>query len=337
MTLETVVRPHVQNFIDWAADKPEVVVLSADLTNSAEVGQWRDTYPDRFFSVGMAEQNMLSLAGGLAREGYEPWLHTFAVFLYRRPYDQLAMSIAYPNLRVRLIGFLPGITTPGGVTHQAIEDIAILRATPNMTVLETADATEVETVLDVAHAVDGPVYVRMLRGVLPRLFPRDAPMRLDRVRVLSTGDDVTLFSAGILTEDAMRAVAALRDHDIHVRHVHVSTHKPFSDPEIERSIAMARAGVVSAENHVITGGLGSAIAERIADGGLGQRLIRIGLRDTYVHGASRAYLARAYGLDAPAIVAAVEELTGRRTGIDREVLEHVPLQPQGEVERSDAL
>jgi len=337
MTTETVVRPHVQNFIDWAADKPEVVVLSADLTNSAEVGNWRDTYPDRFFSVGMAEQNMLSLAGGLAREGYQPWVHTFAVFIYRRPYDQLAMSIAYPNLPVRLIGFLPGITTPGGVTHQAIEDIAILRATPNMTVLETADATEVESVLDVAHGVSGPVYVRMLRGVMPRLFPREEPMQLDRVRVLSEGGDVTLFSAGILTEDAMRAVAALRSHDIHVRHVHVSTHKPFEDPEIVRSMESAGAGVVSAENHVITGGLGSAVAEKIADHGLGKRLIRIGLRDTYVHGASRAYLARKYELDAAAIVRAVEELTGTSTGIDTDELEHVPLQPQGEVERSDSL
>lgn len=337
MTVETVVRPHVQNFIEWAADKPEVVVISADLTNSSEVGRWRDTYPDRFFAAGMAEQHMLSMAGGLAREGYEPWVHTFAVFLYRRPYDQLAMSIAYPNLPVRLIGFLPGITTPGGVTHQAIEDVAILRATPNMTILETADATEVETVLDVAHAVRGPVYVRMLRGVMPRLFPRDEPVQLDRVRVLSAGDDVTLFSAGILTEDAMRAVPALAAHGITVRHVHVSTHKPFNDPEILRSIEMARAGIVTAENHVITGGLGSAVAEKIAEAGLGRRLIRIGLQDTYAHGASRAYLAHAYGLDAAAIVRAVEELTGTQTGIDSEELAHVPLQPHGEVERSDSL
>src|SRR5690625_7584569 len=110
--VEIVRRPHVENFINWCADKPEVLVLSADLTNSTEVGKWRDTYPDRFFSMGMAEQNMLGFAGGLAREGYEPWLHTFAVFLYRRPLDQLQMSVAYPALKVRLVGFLPGITTP---------------------------------------------------------------------------------------------------------------------------------------------------------------------------------------------------------------------------------
>lgn len=336
-SIETVVRPHVQNFIDWARDKPEVVVLSADLTNSAEVGRWRDTYPDRFFSVGMAEQNMLSMAGGLAREGYTPWIHTFAVFIYRRAYDQLAMSVAYPNLRVRMVGFLPGITTPGGVTHQAIEDVSILRATPNMTVLETGDATEVESVLDVAQAVDGPVYIRMLRGVMPRLFPTDEPMRLDRVRVLSQGSDVTLVTAGIVTEDAIRAVAALGARGVAVRHLHVSTHKPFDDPAILDALRHAGAGVVTVENHVITGGLGSAIAERIAEAGLGVRLERVGLRDTYLHGASRAHLAREYGLDAPAIVAAIGRLVGRELDIDERELARSPLAPTPVTGKADQL
>ena len=111
--IEVVARPHVRNFIDWSADKPRVVVLSADLTNSCEVGQWRDTYPDRFFSMGMAEQNMVGFAAGLAREGFEPWLHTFAVFLYRRPLDQVQMSVAYPNLPVRL-GRVSKVLEPDG-------------------------------------------------------------------------------------------------------------------------------------------------------------------------------------------------------------------------------
>ena len=140
--MEMVSRPHVENFIEWTKDKPEVVVLTADLTNSCEVGKWREIYPERFFPMGMAEQNMMGFAAGLAREGFTPFIHTFAVFIYRRPYDQLAMSIAYPNLPVRLLGFLPGIVTPGGVTHQAIEDVAIMRATPNMTVIDTGDATD---------------------------------------------------------------------------------------------------------------------------------------------------------------------------------------------------
>ena len=323
MSFPIVTRPHVENFIAWAKDKPDVVVLTADLTNSCEVGRWRDTYPDRFFSLGMAEQNMLSFAGGMAREGYTPWVHTFAVFLYRRAYDQLAMSIAYPNLRVRLLGFLPGLTTPGGVTHQAIEDVAVLRAMPNMTVLETGDATEVETVLDAAQAVDGPVYVRILRGLIPRIFPRAEPFVLDRVRILSEGDDVTLFSSGIETEEAMVAAAALTQRGVGVRHVHVSTHKPFTDPAILDSIRRARRGVVTAENHTVIGGLGSAVAEVMAEAGATGPLVRIGLKDTYAHGASRAHLLAEYGLDALGIVRGVEGLLSSPTGLGQADLERV--------------
>jgi transketolase len=212
-----------------------------------------------------------------------------------------------------------------------------MRATPNMTVLETADATEVESVLDVAQAVNGPVYVRMLRGVLPRLFARDEPMQLDRVRILSDGSDVTLFSAGIETEEALRARAALNARGVGVRHVHVSTHKPFNDPEILGSIERARLGVVTAENHTVIGGLGSAVAERMAEAGVGKRLVRVGLQDTYAHGASRGYLAREYGLDALGIVRAVEALLGEPTGIGPGDLAELELEPVGAVERSDSL
>lgn len=335
--MEIVNRPHVENFIGWSADKPDVVVLTADLTNSCEVGDWAKRYPDRFFAMGMAEQNMMGFAAGMAREGLEPWLHTFAVFLYRRPYDQLAMSIAYPNLPVRLVGFLPGITTPGGVTHQAIEDIAFMRATPNMTVLETADATEVETVLDVAHAIDGPVYIRMLRGEVPRLFPRSEPMKLDTVRVLSDGDDITVFTAGITTEEAMRATAALTTAGVGIRHVHVSTHKPFGDPLIVESIRRAKHGVITMENHTIVGGLGSAVAEVIAEAGIGTRLVRVGLPDTYAHGASRAYLMHEYGLDAAALVAAVENLLGRDTGVTADDLASTRIEATHSLAKAEAL
>ncbi len=335
--MEIVIRPHVENFIKWAADKPEVVVLSADLTNSCEVGKWRDTYPERFFSMGMAEQNMMGFAAGLAREGFEPWVHTFAVFIYRRPYDQLAMSIAYPNLPVRLVGFLPGITTPGGVTHQAIEDIAIMRATPNMTILETGDATEVETVLDAAHAVRDPVYIRMLRGEVPRLFSRDEPMALNRARVLSQGEDVTIFTAGITTEEAMRATAALKTRGVSITHLHISTHKPFTDPAIAEAIAAARHGVVTLENHTVIGGLGSAVAEIIAEQGLAKKLVRLGLRDTYAHGASRHYLMKAYGLDASALVRAVEQLIGQPTGVTESDLAEVRIQPVHSAAKAEAL
>ena len=201
-------RVHAKNLVKWAADKPKVLVLSADLTSSTEIDLFRDTYPDRFLSMGIAEQNMLSFAAGLAREGFIPFVHTFAVFIYRRAYDQIAMSVAYPNLPVRMIGFLPGITTPGGATHQAIEDIALMRSLPNMTVLECGDATEVETILDAMQQIKGPVYVRMLRGEIPRLFKE--PFELGKARVLSEGKDLVVLSTGIMTEEAMRAVQVLK-------------------------------------------------------------------------------------------------------------------------------
>lgn len=320
--VQIVSRPHVDNFLRWSADKPAVVVLSADLTNSCEVGKWRDTYPERFFSMGMAEQNMLGFAAGLAREGFEPWLHTFSVFLYRRPLDQLQMSIAYPNLRVRLVGFLPGITTPGGVTHQAIDDIAVMRAIPNMTVVETGDATEVESVLDVAHAVDGPVYIRMLRGEVPRLFPKDEPLVLNQARVLSLAGetlddpaDIVVLTSGILTEEALRAVPALRAAGITVTHLHVSTLKPFTDPTVHRALKAASGAIVTMENHLITGGLGSAVAETMAESGISVPLHRIGIPDTYAHGASQAHLLAEYELDAFSLVRTAESALDRELGI----------------------
>ncbi len=335
--MEIVSRPHVESFIAWAKDKPEVVVLTADLTNSSEVGKWRDTYPDRFFGMSMAEQNVMGFASGLAREGYVPYVHTFAVFIYRRPYDQLAMSIAYPNLPVKFVAFLPGITTPGGVTHQAIEDVAIMRATPNMTVLETADATEVESVLDVAHGVDGPVYIRMVRGEVPRLFPADEPMQLDTMRMLSDGDDIVIVTAGIGTEEAMRAAAPLATAGVGVRHLHVSTHKPLADPLLLASIERSRYGVVTLENHTIIGGLGSAVAEMMAEAGLGKKLLRLGLKDTYAHGASRPYLMKEYGLDAGALVRGVEQLIGRSTGITDEDLSETRIEATHSLAKAEAL
>ena len=309
--MELVKRPHARNLIRWAEDKPEVLVLSADLTSSCEADDFRDTYPDRFFSVGMAEQNMMSFAAGLAREGFFPYIHTFAVFICRRPFDQVAMSIAYPNLPVRLIGFLPGITTPGGATHQAIDDVALMRVIPNMTILECGDATDVESVLDVAQAVDGPVYVRMLRGEVPRLFPENEPMQLGRARVLSAGDDIAVLSSGICTEEVLRVSKAIGDRGIGLKHLHVSTLKPFDDPTVVEALQSARLGVITMENHTTIGGLGSAVAELMAEAGMGKRLVRLGIRDQYAHGASRPYLMKKYGLDAPAFVAAVEQLAGR--------------------------
>ena len=263
--------------------------------------------------MGMAEQNMLSWAGGLAREGFVPFLHTFAVFLYRRPLDQLQMSVCYPNLRVRLVGFLPGISTPGGVTHQAIEDLAVLRGVPNLTIFEMGDATDVESVLDLTSDVDGPVYIRMLRGQLPRLFPAEERLAFNRARVISAGSDITLLSTGLCTEEAMRATDVLRARGVSISHLHVTTLKPFSDPVVLEAVSKARRGVITMENHVVAGGLGTCVAEMMAEAGVGTPLTRLGIQDTYCQGASLAYLMRKHGLDATALVAAGRGGAGRTT------------------------
>jgi transketolase len=322
--LEILTRVHAKNLVKWTANKPEVLVLSADLTSSTEIDLFREKYPDRFLSMGIAEQNMLSFAAGLAREGYVPFVHTFAVFIYRRAYDQISMSIAYPNLPVRMIGFLPGITTPGGATHQAIEDIAIMRSLPNMTVLECGDATEVESVLEVTAGIQGPVYVRMLRGEIPRLFT--SPMKLGKVRLLSEGNDIVILTSGIMTGEAMRAIHVLKKRGLSIQHMHISTLKPFTDTSAINAIRRSSFGVITMENHTIVGGLGTIIAEKMAEAGISKKLIRIGLRDTFSHGASKQYLLKEHSMDALSLVSQVETMTGRRFNISEDELlqAHIP-------------
>lgn len=333
--VEMVNRPYAAAFESHALANPDVMCLSADLTSSCEIDGFRDRHPDRFLSMGMAEQNMLSFAGGLGLAGFRPFLHSFGVFLYRRPYDQLMASVAYPRRKVRLMGFLPGITTPGGMTHQAIEDISVMRTIPNMTVLETGDATEVESICAAADSVDGPVYCRVLRGSVPRLF--DTPIKLGKLRVLSMGTDVLVVTAGITTEEAIRARAAFDRAGVSVRHLHLSTLKPFDAAAIVNHAAESRYGVVTLENHLVAGGIGSMVAESLAEAGLARRLIRLGLQDTYAHGGSRPYLMGYYGLDALALVRAVERLTGQQTGIDEAALGAVRLEAVHSVLKAEAL
>lgn len=318
--MEILSRVHAKILVQWAKDKPNVCVLSADLTSSTEIDLFRDAYPDRFFSMGVAEQNMLGFAGGLAREGFIPLVHTFAVFIYRRAYDQIAMSVAYPNLPVYMFGFLPGVTTPGGATHQAIEDIAIMRALPNMTVLECGDATDVESILDVISAVNGPAYIRMLRGEIPRLFDPSEPMRLGQARTISKGQDLLVLSSGICTEEAMRAIQALKKKGVSIQHMHISTLKPFNDDSVLEAIEKSKYGVVTMENHSIIGGLGTIIAEKMAQEGIGKKLTRMGIRDTFIHGASKQYLMKEYGIDAMGLIQEIERILGQRFDIKEDEL-----------------
>ncbi len=330
-----VTKPYAMAFEKHALANPEILCLSADLTSSCEIDGFRDRHPDQFLSMGMAEQNMMSFAGGLGLAGFRPFIHTFGVFMYRRPYDQLMASIAYPRRKVRLMAFLPGITTPGGMTHQSIEDISVMRSIPNMTILETGDASEVESICEAADSIDGPVWCRVLRGSVPRLF--DTPIKVGEMRQLADGSDILIVTSGICTEEALRATSALERAGVSIRHLHIHTIKPFDAQALLDHIASVKHGVVVLENHITEGGIGSLVAETMADAGIGKRLVRLGLKDTYAHGGSRPYLMRYYGLDALALVRGVEDLMGADFAISEDDLATVRIEAVHSLAKAEGL
>ena len=333
--IEIVKKPYSYTFEDFAKKDKKIICLSGDLTSSCEVDIFRDKYPDQFISMGMAEQNMMSFAGGLGLAGFRPFVHTFGVFAYRRPYDQLLASIAYPRRKVRIMGFLPGITTPAGMTHQSIEDISIMRTIPNMTVLETGDATEVESICEEADSIDGPVYCRVLRGVVPRLFK--TPLKVGEIRELNKGDDILIVTSGICTEEALRARLAIQNAGVSIQHIHIHTLKPINEEKLLHQIEKAKYGVITMENHLINGGIGSIIADIIAKNGVGKKLIKLGLNDTFAHGGTKAYLSKYYGLDAYALVKAIEKLMKIKTNIKEQDFNTVRIEDVHSLSKSEAL
>jgi len=310
--MEFVNRVHAQNIVEWGRTHKDVVVLSGDLTSSCEIDVFRDAFPDRFLSMGLMEQNMMSFAAGIAREGFIPMVHTFSVFMYRRSLDQIEMSIAYPNLPVKIFGFLPGVTTPGGASHQALNDIAVMRSLPNMTVIETGDVTDVESILELSCAVNGPVYIRMLRGELPRIFPKNNPTVLGKARILSSGSDITLLTSGICTEESLRVTSLFEENGIGVQHLHITTLKPFNDQNVIEALFKAKYGIITMENHTSVGGLGTCVAELIAECGISTKLKKIAINDTYLEAGSRDFLTKRFNIDARTLVNTVESLLGQK-------------------------
>jgi len=297
--------------VDLARDREEVVCLSGDLTRQCEVDLFEDAIPERFIDVGMAEAHMISMAGGLARRGHIPFVHSFGVFATRRCFDQIVNSVAYPNLPVRIVGFMPGVSSPGGPSHQAIEDVAIMRAIPNMTVIDVADAVEIRQVVPQIVDLPGPVYLRLKRGEIPVIFDEGHTMSLTNAQVLTTGKDVALIANGMMLASALAAAEVLDGAGVSVAVVNAPVVKPFDTRTIV-DVAEGSSAVVTAENHTIIGGLGSAVAETLAEAGLARPLRRVGLRDTFAEGSKTApYLFRKYGLSTQDVVAAAWSALGR--------------------------
>lgn len=307
----TTLKPYGAALVDLARDRPEILCLTGDLTRQCEIDLFQEAYPDRFIHAGMAEANMVSMAGALARRGFTPFVHSFGVFATRRPLDQIINSVAYPNLPVRIVGFMPGVSSPGGPSHQAIDDVALMRSIPNMTVVDVADATETRQAVTAIAEVPGPVYLRLKRGEIPVIFDEaEHEFRLDRAQVLQGGGDVVLVANGMLVSAALAAADVLADAGIRASVLNVPVVKPFDARTVLDAVRGAR-GVVTAENHLVTGGLGSAVAEALAEAGVGVPLRRVGLRDTFAEGSKSApSLFAKYGLSTSDIVGAAWELVG---------------------------
>jgi transketolase len=300
---KTILKPYGEALLTLARQRREIVCLGADLTRQTETEIFRDTIPDRFINVGMAEANMLSIAGGLARAGHVVFVNTFGVFSTRRCYDQIAMSVAYPALNVKIVGFMPGLSSPGGPSHQAIEDVALMRALPNMTVVEPADAVEVAQSVAAVADHPGAVYLRLKRGENPLIFDDNHRLDLASAQVLLGGKacDICIVAAGMMLPMALAAARTLEDNRLAVTVINAPVIKPLDAATIVAAARQSRI-VLTAENHTVIGGLGSAVAESLAEAGVAVPLRRVGILDVFAESGSRDYLFSKYGLSTQAII-----------------------------------
>jgi transketolase len=286
--------------LELAEQNPRIVCLGADLTGPTETDLFRDRLPERFFNFGVAEANLMCVASGMARSGDIPFVNTFGVFASRRAFDQVTLQIAYPRANVKLVGFMPGLTSPGGPTHQATDDVALMRALPGMVVVEPACASHVAPMVAALAAHQGPAYMRIKRGDLPVLFSAESMPPLGKAQVVRRGPDGWIFATGVMVALAIEALETLAEQGLDVGLVNFPTIKPL-DVELIGELMAEGKPMLVAENHSIVGGLGSAVAEVIAESGRATRFARLGVDDVFAEGASAPYLFEKYGLSPAAI------------------------------------
>lgn len=288
--------------------RPDIVGLTADLGKYTDILPFRDAFPERFFNVGMAEQNLVAVAAGLARTGKVPFATTYGVFATRRAYDFIAIALAHSRLDAKIVAGLPGLTTGYGGTHQAIEDLALMRMIPGLTIIDPCDATEIDAATQAIAEYPGPVYMRLLRGSVPVVFGPGLVFRIGEARRLRAGSDVGVISTGLMTERALDAAQALVPRGISTGVLHVPTIKPF-DAEAVAQFASGFDRIVTAENHVVVGGLASLVVETLFDAGIAKKVTRIGLPDRYIECGSVPTLQARYGLTTEAMIASIASLT----------------------------
>jgi transketolase len=296
--------------VELAADYPNLLALDGDLASSTRADIFEYAYPDRFIECGIAEQNMAGMAAGLATVGFIPWVSSFGVFLVKRMLDQVRIAIAQPKLNVKLAGGYTGLlTSKTGKTHQGVQDLAVMRSMPNMTVVAPADGVEPRQAMRVVHATPGPAYVRVYRDAMPTIFGADYQFALGKVAVIREGRDLTIFGTGVQSVRALQAAELLAKSGISAHVIHVPTLKPLDEDGIVA--AAQRTGLVlTTEEHTIIGGLGSAVAEVLGER-CPTRMRRNGIADTYGESGANDALLEKYGVSVGHVAAAARSLLGR--------------------------
>lgn len=286
-----------KELVELGAKYPNMVVLDSDVSCSTQTKQFAASYPDRFFNTGIAEQNMIATAAGLALTGKIPFAATFAVFATGRTYDQIRTSVCYQKANVKIIGTHGGITVgEDGATHQALEDVSLMRGLPCMTVIVPADCNECAQTLDFAAEHKGPVYVRIARNSLPDIYPADYKFNPNKAFILKEGKDLTILSNGDVLAEAYKAAEILESKGIQAEVISVPVIKPFDKETIIESIKKT-GFAVTVENHSINGGLGSCVCEALAEN-YPARVLRIGMNDEFGQSGTPKELLKYYGLDA---------------------------------------
>lgn len=297
---------------ELAPDHPELVVLDADLAGATKTELFKKVCPERFFDVGIAECNMMSVAAGLSTTGFVPFASTFAMFAAGRAYEQVRNSIGYPHLNVKIGATHAGISVgEDGASHQCIEDLALMRVIPGMTVICPADAVEAKAAVKAALAHNGPVYLRFGRLAVP-VFNEENSYRFEIGKgiTLREGSDVTVVATGLLVWEALEAARELEGEGISVRVINIHTIKPLDTVLLEKA-ATETGAIVTAEEHSIVGGLGAAVCEALCEA-RPVPVVRVGVKDTFGRSGPAAELLRDYGLTAPAIVKAVREAIAKK-------------------------
>jgi transketolase len=291
---------------DLGRSRPEIVGLTADLGKYTDLHVFAAAHPDRFYQMGMAEQVLMGAAAGFAREGFVPFVTTYAVFASRRTYDFIALGIAEDRLPVKIACALPGLTTGYGPSHQATDDIAIFRAMPDLTILDPCDAWELEQAVPAVAAHPGPVYMRILRGQVPRVLDGFGyRFEIGKAQLLRDGADALVVSTGLMTWRALSAAEALARDGIGVAVLHVATLKPLDESAIVAEVRRRSRLLVVAENHSVVGGLGEAIALPLLRAKLSPDFLHVALPDRFLDAGALPTLHERYGISTGALAAAI--------------------------------